>query len=153
MPRQYRTGFRDEMVRRMLAGELVSQLVSESKVPMQTLHRWKHQALVGASLAEGVHSAESAALRTARKRIKVLEQKLQLVKDASKIYDSLAVMDPKEYRCVAVELVSRGHADRNATRAAGVARSSFIKRVKPSPPTDRAIRRLLRKSCFRQNSR
>ena len=73
MPRQYRTGFRDEMVRRMLAGELVSQLVSESKVPMQTL---------------------------------------QLVKDASKIYDSMAVMDPKEGRCVAVELVSRGHGAR-----------------------------------------
>ena len=99
---QYRTGFRDEMVSRMLAGELVSQLVSESKVPMQTLHRWKHQALVDAGLAEGVHSTESVALRAAHKRIKVLEQKLQLVKDASKIYDSLAVMDPKEGRCVAV---------------------------------------------------
>jgi transposase-like protein len=45
MPRQYPTGFRDEMVRRMLAGESVSGLVLESGVPMQTLHRWKHQAL------------------------------------------------------------------------------------------------------------
>lgn len=40
MPRQYRTGFWDEMVRLMLAGESVSQLVAESEMPMQTLHRW-----------------------------------------------------------------------------------------------------------------
>ena len=95
MPRQYPTGFRDEMVGRMLGGVSVSQLVSESGVPMQTLHRWKHQALIDAGLAEGIDSTESAALRAARKRIKSLEQELQLVKDASEIYDSLAVVDPK----------------------------------------------------------
>ena len=46
-------------------------------------------------------------------------------------------------QAVAVELVTRGHSGRSATRAAGVVRSSFIRRIKPSPPTDRAIRRLL----------
>jgi len=38
MPRQYPTGFRDEMVGRMLAGESVSDLVLEFGMPMQTLH-------------------------------------------------------------------------------------------------------------------
>ncbi len=95
MPRQYPTGFRDEMVRRMLAGESVSQLVLESGMPMQALHRWKHQALIDTGLAEGMDSTERAALRAAHKRIKALEQELQLVKDASEIYDSLAVVDPK----------------------------------------------------------
>ncbi len=61
MPRQYPAGFRDEMVRRMLDGESVLELVSESGIPMQTLHRWKHQALIDAGLAEGVDSVESAA--------------------------------------------------------------------------------------------
>ncbi len=83
------------MVRRMLDGESVLELVSESGIPMQTLHRWKHQALIDAGLAEGVDSVESAALRAANKRIKALEQELQLVKDASEIYGSLAVVDPK----------------------------------------------------------
>jgi hypothetical protein len=41
MPRHYPTKFREGMVHRMLAGESVSQRVLESKVPMQTLHRWK----------------------------------------------------------------------------------------------------------------
>jgi putative transposase len=122
MPRQYPTGYRDETVRRMLAGESVSDLVFESRVPMQTLHRWKHQALIDAGLVEGTDSTESAALRAALKRIKSLEKELKLVKDASEICDSLAVGDPKGCRRVAVELVSRGHAARSATRAAGVAR-------------------------------
>ena len=95
MPRQYPTGFWDEMVRRMLAGESVSGLVLESGVPMQTLHRWKHQVLIDAGLAEGMDSTQSAALRATHKRIKSLEQELQLVKEASEIYDSLAVADSK----------------------------------------------------------
>ncbi len=39
--------------------------------------------------------------------------------------------------------MTRGHSGRSATRAAGVVRSSFIRRIKPSPHSDRAIRRLL----------
>jgi len=93
MPRQYPTGFRDEMVRRMLTGEPVLTICSDTGVPEQTLHRWKHQALI-----DGIDSTQSAALRAAHKRIKFLEKELQLVKDASEIYDSLAVVDPKEGR-------------------------------------------------------
>ena len=54
MPRQYPTGFRDEMVRRMLTGEPVLTICSDTGVPEQTLHRWKHQALIDVGLAEGV---------------------------------------------------------------------------------------------------
>ena len=54
MPRQYPTGFRDEMVRRMLAGESVSGLVLESGVPMQTLHRWKPQWKTRIKLANAI---------------------------------------------------------------------------------------------------
>ena len=95
MPRQYPIAFREEMVHRMLDGDSVLALVAESGVPMQTLHRSKHQAQINAGRTEGVNSAESAALRAANKRIKELEQELQLVKDAFQIYDSLAVVDPK----------------------------------------------------------
>jgi len=96
------------MVRRMLAGKSMFDLVFESRVPMQTLHRWKHQALIDAGLAEGIDSTESGALRAAHKRIKSLKKELQLVKDASEIYDSLAVVDPIGGRCVPVELAPPG---------------------------------------------
>ena len=98
MPRQYPTGFWDEMVRRMLTGEPVLTICSDTGVPEQTLHRWKHQAFIDADLVDGIDSTESAALRAAHKRIKFLEKELELVKDASEIYDSLAVVDPKEGR-------------------------------------------------------
>ena len=98
MPRQYPTGFRDEMVRRVLTGEPMLTICSDTGVPEKTSHRWKHQALIDAGLVDGIDSTHGAALRAALKRIKFLEKELQLVKDASEIYDSLAVVDLKEGR-------------------------------------------------------
>jgi len=62
--------------------------------PERTLHRWKHQGLIDAGLAEGIDSVESAALLSANKQIKALEKELQLVKDVSEIYNSFVVVDP-----------------------------------------------------------
>ena len=95
MPRQYPTGFRDEMVRWMLAGEPVLTVCSETGVPEQTLHCWRLPALIDVGLVEGIDSTESAALRAVNKRIKALEKELQLVKNASEIYNSLVVVDPQ----------------------------------------------------------
>ena len=67
-------------------------------MPGQTLHRWKHQALVDVGLIDGVDSAEGAELRAANKRIKALEKELQLVKDASELFDAQAVVPPKDGR-------------------------------------------------------
>ena len=95
MPHQCPPGFRDELVRRMPGGEPVPTIRIETGVPEQALHRWKHQGLVDTGVKSGVDSRESAALRAASMRIKALEKELQLVKDASEIYDSLVVVDPK----------------------------------------------------------
>lgn len=94
MPREYPIGLRDEMIRRMLTGEPVLTICSDTGAPEQTLHRWKHQALIDAGLVDGIYSTQNAALRAALKRIKFLEKELQLVEDASEIYDSLAVVGP-----------------------------------------------------------
>ena len=61
-------------------------------------HRWKHQALIDAGVKDGLYSQESAELRAARKSIRVLEQELQLVKDASELFDAQAVVPPKDGR-------------------------------------------------------
>ncbi len=98
MPRQYPPHFRQEMIDRMMAGETVLTLVAETGLPEQTLHRWKLQARVDAGLVDGVDSVESAELRAARKRINALEKELQLVKDASELFDAEAVVDPKDVR-------------------------------------------------------
>ena len=96
MPRQYPPHFRRDMVNRTVPGETVLCLVQETSVPDQTLHRWKHQALVGQGLVDGVNSAECAELRAANKRIEALEKELQLVKDASELFGSQAVAPPKK---------------------------------------------------------
>jgi len=74
MPRQYPPHFRQEMIDRMFGGESVLSLVRETSVPEQTLHRWKHQALVDAGLANGIDSNENAELRAANKRIMVAQR-------------------------------------------------------------------------------
>ena len=98
MPRQYPPHFRRDMVNGMLAGESVLSLVQETSVPEQTLHRWKHQALIDVGLTDGVDSAEGAELRAANKRIKALEKELQLVKDPSELFDAQPVVPPKDGR-------------------------------------------------------
>jgi len=47
---------------------------------------------------ESVDSTQNAELRAAKKRIKALEEELQLVREASALFDSLAVVDPKGHR-------------------------------------------------------
>lgn len=143
MPRQYPPHFRHDMVNRMLAGESVLALVQETSVPEQTLHRWKHQALIDVGLIDGVDSAESAQLRAANKRIKTLEKELQLVKDASELFGAQAVVPPKRRQAVAEGLVRRGHSIRSATTVSGVNRSTFGYRTRPKPPGNREIRRLV----------
>ena len=70
----------------------------ESGVPLQTLHRWKSQALVDAGVRTGFTSRELSDVREARERIKELEDELHLVKDASEIFDALTVAEPKEVK-------------------------------------------------------
>ncbi len=54
------------------------------------------QALVDAGVRKGFTSRELSDLREARKRIMEVEDELRLAKDACEIFDSLAVVDPKE---------------------------------------------------------
>jgi hypothetical protein len=85
------------MIDRMRGGERVLTLVAENRVREQTLHRWKHQALVDAGLMEGVDSAQNAEFLAGKRRIKDLEDELQRVKDASNLSDR-TVVDPREDR-------------------------------------------------------
>lgn len=80
----------------MLAGGSVSSLVLETSLPEQTLHRWKHPALVDHGLVDGVNSAGSAELRAANKRIEALKNEPQLVKDRPELFDAQAVVPPKD---------------------------------------------------------
>ena len=98
MPRQYPPPLHRDRVNRLLAGESVLSLVREISVPEQTLHRWKHLALIDVGLIDGVDSAEGAELQAAKKRIKALEKELQLVKYASELLYAQALVPPRDGR-------------------------------------------------------
>jgi transposase-like protein len=78
----------------MLAGEAVKDLVAELGVKMETLYRWRRQALIDTGQRPGVKSYDADPLETARRRIHDLEAELEMVKAASAIFEEGEV-DPK----------------------------------------------------------
>lgn len=80
---------------RPLAGASVSGLCEELSISMQTLYRWRRQALVDAGRLRGPKSFEVDPLIQARRMIKDLEAELKLVKAASALFDEGEPADPK----------------------------------------------------------
>jgi transposase len=94
MPRHYPAELRRQACERMLAGEPVKNLVEELDVTMETLYRWRRQALIDTGQRPGAKSFEADPLAQARRRIKELEAELKVVKAASAIFEEGEV-DPK----------------------------------------------------------
>jgi transposase-like protein len=87
MPRHYEAELRRHTCERMLAGELVKDLVVELGISQHTLYRWRRQALIDAGRRPGLKSYEADPLAAARRRVKELEAELKLVKAASALFD------------------------------------------------------------------
>jgi len=94
MPRHYPAELRRRACERMIAGEAVKDLADELDVPMETLYRWRRQALIDTGQRPGAKSFEADPLAQARRRIKELEAELKMVKAASAIFEEGEV-DPK----------------------------------------------------------
>jgi len=94
MPRHYPAELRHRACERMLAGEAIKDLVDELDVTMETLYRWRRQALIDAGQRPGAKSFEADPLAQARRRVKELEAELEMVKAASAIFEEGQV-DPK----------------------------------------------------------
>jgi transposase-like protein len=63
---------------------------------VNTLQKWKRQALIDARRLPGALSYEADPLQQARRRIKELEAELKAVKQASKLFDEDELASPKE---------------------------------------------------------
>jgi transposase-like protein len=91
----YSAAVRDSACRRMLTGERVEEVAAELEVSAATLYRWKRQALIDVGRKPGVKSFEPDELDRARRRIKDLEDELELVKAASALFNGEEVVRPK----------------------------------------------------------
>ena len=94
MPRQYPPEVRREACERMLAGEAIKDLGDELVITIETIYRWRRQALIDTGQRPGVKSFEADPLAAARRRIQELEAELEMVKAASEIFEEGEV-DPK----------------------------------------------------------
>lgn len=94
MPRHHPVALRREACERMLAGEAVKEVAEDLGVSENTLYKWRRQALIDAGRRPGVKSFEADPLAQARRRIKELEEELEITKAASAIFEEGSV-DPK----------------------------------------------------------
>ena len=94
MPRHYPPEVRREACERMLGGEAIKDLADELGITIETLYRWRRQALIDTGQRPGVKSFEADPLAAARRRIQELEAELEMVKAASDLFEEEEV-DPK----------------------------------------------------------
>jgi transposase-like protein len=88
MPRHYPAELRRATCERLLAGEAIKDLTAELGISGSTLLKWRRQAQIDAGRRPGVLSYEADPLAQARRRIKELEDELEITKRASELYEA-----------------------------------------------------------------
>ncbi|MFV8245055.1 IS3 family transposase [Mycolicibacterium peregrinum] len=109
MPRPYPQEFRDDVVRvarNRDDGVTIEQIAADFGVHPVTLHKWMRQADIDEGAKPGKSTSESAELRDARRRIKLLEQENEVLRRAT-AYLSQANL-PKRFYPLVSELAADG---------------------------------------------
>lgn len=86
VPRPYPQEFRDDVVRvarNRDDGVTIEQIAADFGVHPVTLHKWMRQADIDEGAKPGKSTSESAELRDARRRIKLLEQENEVLRRAT----------------------------------------------------------------------
>lgn len=86
MPKPYPREFRDDVVavaRRREPGTTIKQVADDFGISEASLSNWLARADVEDGVKPGVTAAESAELREARKRIRLLEQENEVLRRAA----------------------------------------------------------------------
>ena len=84
MPKAFPIEFRRDVVAVARKGEApVSQIAKDFGVSESCLHRWLNLADVEDGVRPGATAGESAELRDARKRVRVLEQEVEILRRAA----------------------------------------------------------------------
>ncbi|MET9225831.1 IS3 family transposase [Lentzea sp. NPDC003310] len=128
MPKPYPQEFRDDVVRVARdrePGVTVEQIAKDFGVHPMTLFKWLRQAEVEEGAKPGASRAESAELREARKRIKLLEQENEVLRRAT-AYLSQANL-PKRLYPLVNELAADGIPVAVTCRVLNIARQPYYR--------------------------
>ena len=84
MPKAFPAEFRRDVVAVARKGEApISQIAKDFGISESCLHRWLNLADTQDGVRPGVTSSESAELREAKKRVRVLEQEVEILRRAA----------------------------------------------------------------------
>ncbi|MEV7266997.1 IS3 family transposase [Micromonospora aurantiaca] len=128
MPKPYPREFRDDVVRVARdrePGVTVEQIAKDFGVHPMTLFKWLRQADVDAGAVPGTTGTESAELREARKRIRLLEQENEVLRRAA-AYLSQAHLPKRLYPLVS-ELAADGVPVAVTCRVLKIARQPYYR--------------------------
>ncbi|MFI5490894.1 IS3 family transposase [Micromonospora echinaurantiaca] len=128
MPKPYPREFRDDVVRVARdrePGVTVEQIAKDFGVHPMTLFKWLRQADIDAGATPGTSSTESAELREARKRIRLLEQENEVLRRAA-AYLSQAHLPKRLYPLVS-ELAADGIPVAVTCRVLQIARQPYYR--------------------------
>ncbi|MCE7001223.1 IS3 family transposase [Saccharothrix sp. S26] len=138
MPKPYPREFRDDVVRVARdrePGVTVEQIAKDFGVHPMTLFKWLRQADTDEGIKPGVSRDDSAELREARKRIKLLEQENEVLRRAT-AYLSQANLPKRLYPLVS-ELAADGIPVAVTCRVLSIARQPYYRwRARPVTGTE-----------------
>lgn len=95
MPKPYPAEFRARAVALVRAGKSVREVARDLDISQSGLHRWVHQDRIDRGEKPGMTTREHADLVSAKRRIRQLESELEILRDASTIYEEMKG-DPKD---------------------------------------------------------
>ncbi|WP_241473830.1 IS3 family transposase [Mycolicibacterium neoaurum] len=139
MARPYPREFRDDVVRvarNRDDGVTIEQIATDFGVHPMTLHKWMRQADIDEGTKPGKSTGESAELREARRRIKLLEQENEVLRRAT-AYLSQANLPKRLYPLVS-ELAADGIPVAVTCRVLRLARQPYY-RWRANPITDAEV--------------
>lgn len=94
MPKAYPAEFRARAVALVRAGKSVRETARELEISESCLHNWVRQDRIDHGERPGLSSTEHAGLVAAKRRIRQLETELEVLREASTIYEEMKG-DPK----------------------------------------------------------
>ncbi|MFF5992661.1 transposase [Prauserella flavalba] len=123
MPKAYPPEFRGRAVAVVRAGKPVREAARELGISESCLHTWVKQDRIDRGERAGLSSTEHAELAAAMRRIRQLETELEVLREASEIYELKG--DPQGRSPIVARLAERGLPVKLACRLLEVSRSWF----------------------------
>ncbi|MDJ0768799.1 MAG: IS3 family transposase [Ilumatobacter sp.] len=128
MPKPYPPEFRDDVVkvaRNRPDGTTLEQIANDFGIHPMTLSKWLRQAAIDDGERSGVTSTESAELREAKKRIRLLEQENEVLRRAAAYLGKANI--PKMMYPLVRELADDGIPVTVSCRVLGLARAPYYR--------------------------